>query len=102
MAQLIVKQGRNLGSTLRLEGDSVSIGREKTNSVYLRDDAISRSHAHLEFEKGVWTVVDLGSSNGTSLNGKRIKREQLHHMDEIQLGDVVLIFMEDTPGMIRN
>ena len=95
MAQLIVKQGPNLGATLAVETDAVSIGRDETNDVCLPHETISRHHARLIYEDGSWTVSDLNSSNGTQVNGRKIEREPLQHMDEIQLGEAVLIFIDD-------
>ena len=96
MPQLIVKQGPKLGATLDVETDAASIGRERSNDVYLPHDTISRHHARLLYEDGAWTVSDLNSSNGTQVNGRKIEREQLRHMDEIKLGVAVLIFIDDT------
>ena len=96
MPQLIVKQGPNLGATVTVETDAASIGRDRTNDVYLPHDTISRHHARLLYEDGSWTVSDLNSSNGTQVNGRKVEREQLRHMDEIQLGEAVLIFIDDT------
>ena len=96
MPQLIVKQGPNLGATLAVETDAASIGRDLSNDIYLPHDTISRHHARLLFEDGAWTVSDLNSSNGTQVNGRKIEREPLRHMDEIQLGEAVLIFIDDT------
>jgi len=95
VAQLIVKQGPSLGATIPVDADSASIGRDRSNDICLPHETISRHHARLIYEDGRWTVSDLSSSNGTQVNGAKIEREQLHHMDEIQLGDVVVIFIED-------
>ncbi len=96
MPQLIVKQGPNLGATLDVETNAASIGRDQSNDVYLPHDTISRRHACLLYEDGAWTVSDLNSSNGTQVNGRKIEREQLRHMDEIKLGVAVLIFIDDS------
>ncbi len=100
MAQLLVKQGPHLGRTFQLERDAVTLGREKTHRICLPHETVSRSHARLSREGDAWTVSDLKSSNGTRLNGKRIESEHLRHMDEIQLGEVVLIFMDDQPALL--
>jgi len=100
MAQLFVRQGPKLGATYEVEGDEVSIGREKTNDVCLPHETISRFHARLIFEDGAWSVTDLRSSNGTRVNGRKIERETLRHMDEIQCGEVVLLFMDDSPVLL--
>jgi len=100
MAQLVVKQGPNQGRSYPLDGDAVAIGRVRANDVCLPHDTVSRSHARLGFADGGWAVIDLQSSNGTRLNGERIEQAPLRHMDEIQLGDVTLIYMDDAPALL--
>jgi len=100
MAQLVAKQGPNVGSAFPLEGDTVSVGRDAHSDIYLHHETVSRSHARLRRKEGGWGVTDLHSSNGTFLNGDRIQQETLHHMDEVQFGEVALLFMEDTPALL--
>lgn len=94
MAQLVVKQGPAAGRSYPLEGEKITIGRDSANDVWVPDDTVSRSHAELRLQDGSWTVTDLQSSNGTRLNSEPIERAQIRHMDEIQFGDAVLLFMD--------
>ena len=100
MVQLVVKQGPAAGKSYPLEGEKITIGRDSTNDVWVPDDTVSRSHAELRLRDGSWTVTDLQSSNGTRLNNEPIERAQVRHMDEIQLGDAVLLFMDDAPALL--
>jgi len=100
MAQLIVKQGPNAGATLTIETDAVSIGRDRSNDICLPHETISRQHARILTEDGGWVVTDLNSSNGSQVNGRGIEREQLQHMDEIQFGEIVMIFIDDSPPLL--
>ncbi len=68
-----------------------AIGRDAGNDISLQDEAASARHATLESEDGSWWIEDLGSTNGTLVNGVRIeKRERLRPGDEIGIGRVLL------------
>ncbi len=68
-----------------------AIGRDAGNDIPLPDEAASARHATLEVEDGAWWIEDLGSTNGTLVNGVRIeRRERLRPGDEIGIGRVLL------------
>jgi len=70
---------------------STSIGRDAGNDVPLSDEAASARHAVLELRDGEWWIEDLGSTNGTVVNGIRIERaERLHFGDELAIGRIAL------------
>ena len=70
---------------------STSIGRDASNDVPLSDEAASARHAVLELRDGEWWVQDLGSTNGTLVNGTRIERaERLRAGDELAIGRIAL------------
>jgi predicted component of type VI protein secretion system len=78
---------------VELEGDRVTVGKGEQNDVVLDDPTVSRLHAVLEHFAAGWCVTDLGSSNGTFLNGERIWAQQrLRHGDEVRLGRTRLLF----------
>jgi pSer/pThr/pTyr-binding forkhead associated (FHA) protein len=79
-----------------LEADRMTIGKSGENDVPLPDDpTTSRLHAVLERFPAGWCVSDLGSSNGTWLNGARIwSPQRLRHGDEIRVGQTRLIFRD--------
>jgi pSer/pThr/pTyr-binding forkhead associated (FHA) protein len=77
---------------------NVSLGRANTNDIILNDVRISRGHARLECsEKGV-SITDMGSSNGTRVNGVRIERASLNPGDTISLGSQQLKFQIGDPS----
>ena len=79
--------------TLELDGGRVTVGKDEQNDLVLDDPTVSRLHAVLERFAAGWCVTDLGSSNGTFLNGERIWAQQrLRHGDEVRVGRTRLLF----------
>jgi phosphoserine phosphatase RsbU/P len=82
---------------LRMEKPAVTLGRSSTNDVPLADRTLSRVHARLEEADGHLRLVDLGSRNGTAVNGSRITDPViLRPGDRIQLGETVLDVLEES------
>jgi hypothetical protein len=67
----------------------VNVGRHPNCDVVLGDPTVSRHHASLRREQGRWVLHDLGSSNGTWLNGRRASRVEVVPGDELRFGDLV-------------
>lgn len=83
------------GRDLRALGSArVTIGKAEGNDVMVASDAaVSRLHAALELYGASWCIRDLGSRNGTFVNGERVISERaLHHGDEIRVGATRLVF----------
>jgi predicted component of type VI protein secretion system len=85
---------------LELEGDRSTIGKAAENDIPVADDATaSHLHAVLERFAAGWCVTDLGSSNGTWVNGERIwASRRLRHGDEIRVGQTRLVFRDPLAG----
>lgn len=93
-ALLVVKKGRNLGERylLDLHGDTF-IGRAKVNDIVLDDRSVSTRHLRLRSEGMVVTALDLGSTNGSFLNERRMTEEkQLQAGDVLRIGETDLEF----------
>jgi phosphoserine phosphatase RsbU/P len=76
-----------------LQGPAVSIGRASDCSIPIKDRYLSRKHAEIIANGNAWVLKDLGSANGTYLNGSRVERdEQLKTGDRIRLGDTEIVF----------
>jgi predicted component of type VI protein secretion system len=81
---------------LPLESDRTTVGKAPENDVSLAEDPMA-SHLHAIFERFAagWCVTDLGSSNGTWVNGERIwATRRLRHGDEVRIGQTRLIFRD--------
>jgi two-component system NtrC family sensor kinase len=71
-----------------LAKDETLIGRNPTTDITLLDEGISREHALIERDetRGSFTIEDLQSTNGTKVNGKRVRSAELTHGDSIEVG----------------
>jgi hypothetical protein len=75
-----------------LSGERVVVGRSRDCDVVLDDPNVSRRHIELRRDRTGWTVVDLGSTNGVKVNGRRVEEAPLEPGDEITLGVSRLAF----------
>lgn len=90
-SRLVAQSGPASGQEFNLEGDELVIGRAADNPVSIPDTSVSRKHALVRKTSDGWAVSDLGSGNGTLLNGDPIAEEtQLSDGDVITLGDTEL------------
>jgi hypothetical protein len=81
--------------TVTLGSPTVTIGRLADCDVVLTDKGASRKHAQLRLREGTWTITDLGSTNGTRLNGQTIQSRDLTDGDRITVGSTVIEFRSD-------
>jgi pSer/pThr/pTyr-binding forkhead associated (FHA) protein len=92
-ALLLVKRGPNAGSTFLLDEDTTSVGRSTDGDVFLDDVTVSRKHAIFERRTGgAWFVRDVGSLNGTYVNGEQVDETKLASGDEVQIGRFKVTF----------
>lgn len=82
-----------------LEKEKIVIGRNEDNDLVLPDPLASRHHSEIIKEKKGYVLKDLGSHNGTKVNGKLIQEVRLKEQDKIQIGQYKLVFLikEETP-----
>ncbi|MCA9268203.1 MAG: FHA domain-containing protein [Planctomycetales bacterium] len=92
MASLFVIKGPDQGKRFDLESPVITLGREGANRYRLRDTEVSRRHVEVRRDEEGYSALDLGSSNGTYLNGQRIESARLASGDRLQLGRTVLLF----------
>jgi hypothetical protein len=80
------------GKAHELEKATVVIGRSKNCDIRVSDPNVSRRHAEVRQEGSTYWIVDLGSTNGISVNGHALKRAKLDDDDRITLGSTELVF----------
>jgi DNA-binding CsgD family transcriptional regulator len=77
------------------EGDSVVLGRSTSADIVIDDDEVSRRHLELRPLKDQWTIEDLGSANGTQVNGDELmKKIVLHDGNEIRVGATTIAYRD--------
>lgn len=96
MKYLVFVSGPHKGSRVRLAGGVVRIGRDSSNDFAIREINASRHHAEVFPREGSYCIRDLGSTNGTQLNGVEIEEATLKPGDQIAIGESVFVF-EDRP-----
>ena len=98
-AFVVVLAGDRMGEMFELDPSYTTIGRGLTATVRINDEGISRTHAAVKVDKGVYYLSDAGSTNGTFANGERVDRHPLREGDKIQLGAASVLrftFHEDS------
>ena len=95
--QLIMRTGPTPGAVFALEGDQLTIGRDSTNEVTINDAEVSRRHARLTFQGGKFVLEDLGSTNGTFVNGQRLAGPRVLKAGEVvSFGEQIVLVFEAT------
>ncbi|HZT80102.1 MAG TPA: ATP-binding protein, partial [Gemmataceae bacterium] len=92
MPRLILIKGTDEGKQFELTQPVHTVGRDSTSNVRLVDTEVSRRHAEFRLVNGAWHVVDVGSANGSFVNGQPIKDATLQPGDRVQIGQSVLLF----------
>ncbi|MDX9720280.1 MAG: FHA domain-containing protein, partial [Myxococcota bacterium] len=97
MPRIVYLDPSNQEMTVELSPASpvVSIGRLPDNTIRLQSQSISRHHAKITLEGGRIVLQDLGSSNGSYINGKRVEKQELHVGDKFRCGDYPLELRDD-------
>lgn len=100
MASFLVRSGKLKGTRLPVRVPIVNIGRADYNDIVLADDSVSTAHAKLQRREGVWTLVDLGSTNGTFVDGEQVNGEvPLSPGVTIRFGQVSVLFDTDDDSL---
>lgn len=91
---VITEEGEH---TVDIGKEPITVGRSPASTIRITDAASSRKHCMIKCSDVAVTVVDMGSANGTRVNGTRITREQvLHNGDVVQIGKTLLRFVGDS------
>jgi diguanylate cyclase (GGDEF)-like protein len=90
-AYLIVLAGSAVGEMYKITKDETTIGRGSQADIQVIDEGISRRHASIRLDGDRVSVSDLGSTNGTFLNGDKVTTHELHDGDKIQVGSTTIL-----------
>jgi pSer/pThr/pTyr-binding forkhead associated (FHA) protein len=91
-ASLVIKTGPKKDAEYSITSGRTVIGRGTGSDIIIDDPAVSRMHSAIEFSKNKFVLKDLGSTNGTFMDGNSIKQSDLVHGSRFQLGAVVIEF----------
>lgn len=94
-ARLLIRRSDGQETTREICASESLLGRGQTCEIQLIDQGISREHAAILWEDDCYTIEDLQSTNGTQVNGKRIRSAVLSDGDRIEVGDTVCTFRLD-------
>ncbi|MEE3219778.1 MAG: ATP-binding protein, partial [Planctomycetota bacterium] len=92
MASLFVIQGRDRGHRFELDRPLASLGRDVSNTFRLQDTEVSRRHIEIRRTDDQCELVDLGSSNGSFVNGEQVEHCLLNSGDQVQIGRTLMLF----------
>src|SRR5207245_4191169 len=104
LASFLVRSGALMGQRLQVRTPVANIGRADYNDLVIPDPSVSTSHAKLQRREGVWVLVDLESTNGSWVDGERVKGDApLAPGAMVRLGVVQLVFepTDDALGVVK-
>lgn len=100
MAKLVCQSGPSAGHEYPLTKDVLTMGRQSSCDVQIMDHMSSRQHCQIRRDGKLFTLVDLGSRNGTQLNDKKVGERQLAFGDHIRVGECEWVLVKE-PGDIE-
>ncbi len=93
--QFVMRSGPTVGKVTPLTTPEVTIGRDTSNTLPINDAEVSRKHARMELRGSAYLIQDLGSTNGTFVNGKRVAGMQvLNAGDLVSFGEGIVLVYE--------
>ncbi len=98
-AKLIVVKAEGLEGEIVLEEDETVIGRDEESDIPVADSRLSRKHCKIALQEDHYVITDLGSSNGTFVNGIKISEKTLENGDQIQVGSNIFQFQFEKTGV---
>lgn len=96
MPKITIKLGRDILQEVQLTKERTTLGRRPHSDVVMENMAVSGQHACLVLEDQQVSIEDLGSTNGTYVNGSAVKKQRLHDGDVIEIGKFTIKFSTDS------
>jgi hypothetical protein len=84
--EIMLKTGSRAGTSLSFTGEQVTVGRAPECDLILDDEGVSRQHCEMRLHSGQWWLRDLGTTNGTRLDGQRVEAAALSAQSVIEVG----------------
>ena len=98
---LSIIKGPQTGNIFQLDGPETTIGRDPANAIFLTDMTVSRAHAKIVRDGSNVVIEDLGSLNGTWVDGAIVTSSALHDGSSVQIGTFTLVYHESQPERIE-
>ena len=95
MPKMIISLGGAVLKEVKLTKDRTSLGRRPHNDIVIDNMAVSGEHAVVQMSGLEAYIEDLNSTNGTYVNGKTVKKQQLHHEDTIEIGKYKIRYIDE-------
>jgi pSer/pThr/pTyr-binding forkhead associated (FHA) protein len=92
IGNLYIKDGSLKGKFYPIGGHAVVLGRDRSCTIVLDGDNVSREHAEIRLEGEAVVLEDKNSTNGTFVNGERVSKHELADRDEIQIGSTTILY----------
>jgi signal transduction histidine kinase len=89
---LFVIRGADQGSRFELTEPAIRLGRDSSSTIQIHDSEVSRHHAEIRAIGDDYAISDLNSSNGTFVNGQRIRQHTLASGDQVQFGSTLMLY----------
>jgi serine/threonine protein kinase len=102
MAKLVCQTGPHAGHEYPLNKDVITMGRQSSCDVQILDNMSSRAHCQIRRDGKLYSLVDLGSRNGTHLNDKKVSERQLAFGDRIRVGEAEYKLVKETGDVELN
>jgi pSer/pThr/pTyr-binding forkhead associated (FHA) protein len=97
-ARLAIYKGMRVDLAFPLVESITAIGRDSDNLIQLPDPKVSKRHAVVHAHGGVWSIEDMHSTNGVTVNGVRVQKADLKDGDRIHIGPFELVFEASVGG----
>lgn len=95
---LVVRKGSDVGQRFYVDRDTITLGRDPGSDIFLNDVTVSRKHARVTKAGDGVFVEDVGSLNGTYVNGVCVDKAELKSGDAVQIGMFKMVFLAGPKG----